>query len=62
MESLYMAVRYKDNQVLNIYSFAYLIFKNVQECCDDLNVKRPNIYNCCNGKQRSCRGYGLRYE
>lgn len=46
-----MAVRYKDNQVLNIYSFAYLIFKNVQECCDDLNVKRPNIYNCCNGKQ-----------
>lgn len=47
----------------NIDTFEIIkIYNNVQECCDDLNVKRPNIYNCCNGKQRSCRGYGLRYE
>lgn len=37
------------------------IYKNVQECCDDLQVARSNIYNCCNGKQKSCRGYGLKY-
>lgn len=39
----------------------YKTYKNVQECCDDLNVQRSNVYNCCNGKQNSCRGYGLRY-
>ena len=43
------------NEILHIYN-------NTQECCDDLNVKRPNVYNCCNGKQRSCKGFGLRYE
>lgn len=38
------------------------IYNNTQECCDDLKVARSNIYNCCNGKQKSCRGVGLRYE
>ena len=38
------------------------IYDNVEDCCSDLNVARTNIYNCCNGKQHSCRGYGLRYE
>ena len=38
------------------------IYKNVQECCDNLKVARTNIYNCCNGKQKSCRGVGLKYE
>ena len=38
------------------------IYENTQACCDDLNVKRPNVYACCNGKQKSCRGIGLKYE
>lgn len=38
------------------------IYNNVQECCDDLHVARSNIYNCCNGKQKTCKGYILRYE
>lgn len=38
------------------------IYNNTQECADDLNVARTNIYNCCNGKQKTCRGYILRYE
>ena len=38
------------------------IYNNTQECCDDLKVKRSNVYNCCNGKQKSCRGIGLKYE
>ena len=38
------------------------IYNNSMECSEDLNVARPNIYNCCNGKQTSCRGYILRYE
>lgn len=38
------------------------IYNNVQECCDDLTVARSNIYNCCNGKQKTCRGYKLKYE
>lgn len=38
------------------------IYNNTEECSEDLNVARPNIYNCCNGKQHSCRGYILRYE
>ena len=25
-------------------------------------VARSNVYNCCNGKQKSCRGYGLKCE
>ena len=37
-------------------------YQNVQECADDLNVARSNIYNCCNGKQKSCRGYILKYK
>lgn len=37
-------------------------YKNVQECCDDLKIARSNIYNCCNGKQQSCKGYILKYK
>lgn len=37
------------------------IYKNIQDCCDDLKVARSNVYNCCNNKQKSCRGYGLKY-
>jgi len=36
-------------------------YSNVDECCRDLHVVRSNIYNCCNHKQLSCRGVGLRY-
>lgn len=36
-------------------------YSNVNECCNDLHVARSNIYNCCNHKQLSCRGVGLRY-
>lgn len=45
----------KTNEVIKIY-------ENTQECCDDLNVARTNVYNCCNDKQKSCRGVGLKYE
>ena len=45
----------KTNEIIKIY-------ENTQECCDDLNVARTNVYNCCNGKQKSCRGVGLKYE
>ena len=38
------------------------VYENVEDCCKDLNVARANVYNCCNGKQHSCRGYGLRYK
>ena len=38
------------------------VYENVQECSDDLKVARSNIYNCCNGKQKTCKGYRLRYE
>ena len=37
-------------------------YNNTQECCDDLKVARTNVYNCCNGKQQSCRGYILKYK
>lgn len=37
------------------------VFENVEECARELNVARANIYNCCNGKQKTCRGYVLRY-
>ena len=37
-------------------------YPNVQECCDDLKVARTNIYNCCNGKQLTCREYKLKYK
>lgn len=37
-------------------------YDNVVECEKDLKVARSNIYNCCNGKQKSCRGYGLKYD
>lgn len=36
-------------------------YNNTQECCDDLHVQRPSVYNCCNGKQKSCKGFGLKY-
>ena len=38
------------------------IYANTKECKDDLKVARANIYNCCNGKQKSCKGYILKYE
>ena len=38
------------------------IYANTKECEDDLKVARSNIYNCCNGKQKSCKGYILKYE
>ena len=38
------------------------IYDNVEDCCNDLKVARSNVYNCCNNKQKSCRGYGLKYE
>jgi len=37
-------------------------YNNVQECCEDLHVARSNVYNCCNGKQLSCKGYILKYK
>lgn len=40
----------------------YKIYDNTQECCDDLRVSRSNVYNCCNGKQQTCKGLILRYE
>lgn len=39
----------------------YKIYNNTQECCDDLEIARSNIYACCNGKQQTCRGYNLEY-
>ena len=38
------------------------IYENTQACVEDLQVARSNIYNCCNGKQKSCKGYILKYE
>ena len=38
------------------------IYENTQACVEDLQVARSNIYNCCNGKQNSCKGYILKYE
>lgn len=37
-------------------------FQNVKECEEELGVARANIYNCCNGKQKSCKGYILKYK
>lgn len=37
------------------------IYENTDECARDLGVCRPNIYNCCSGKQKTCKGYILRY-
>ena len=37
-------------------------YKNSAECCKELKVAKTNIYNCCNGKQGSCRGFILRYK
>ncbi len=37
-------------------------YPNAQACSDDLHVQRANIYSCCNGKQKSCRGYILKYK
>lgn len=37
-------------------------YNNVEECSKELNVARSNIYNCCNGKQKSCKGYILKYS
>lgn len=39
----------------------FKVYQNVQECQDDLKVTRSNIYNCCNGKQKVCRGFILKY-
>lgn len=38
------------------------VYENTQACVEDLQVARSNIYNCCNGKQKSCKGYILKYE
>ena len=38
-----------------------VIYANVEECSKALNVARSNIYNCYNGKQKTCRGYILEY-
>ncbi len=37
-------------------------FKNVQECCDELKVCRTQVYNCCIGKAKTCKGYMLKYK
>lgn len=37
------------------------IFNDTEECSKELKVHRANIYNCCNGKQKSCRGLVLKY-
>lgn len=37
------------------------IFENIDECIEEFHIARTNIYNCCNGKQKSCRGFGFRY-
>ena len=37
-------------------------YENVMECAEDLMVSRSSIYNCCKGKQNTCKGYILRYE
>ena len=39
-----------------------IIYNDVDQCSKALNVTRTNIYNTCNGIQKSCRGFGLRYE
>ena len=36
-------------------------YDNVEECAKALNIARTNIYNCCNGKQKTCIGYILEY-
>lgn len=47
----------------NLLSGAIIkVYENIDECTAALNVKRSNVYSCCNGKQKSCRGFGLRYE
>lgn len=38
------------------------IYENSIECSKDLKVSRVNIYNCCNGKQKTCCGFILEYE
>ena len=37
-------------------------YENTEECAKDLKVSKTNIYNCCNGKQKSCKGYILKYK
>lgn len=53
--------RYKIEQYDLISNQTIKVYDNAQECAEELNVQRPNIYACCNGKQKSCRGFGLRY-
>ena len=38
------------------------VYKNAQDCCERFGVTRGVIYNTCNGKQKSCKGFGLRYK
>lgn len=42
------------NEILQVY-------ENTTQCSEDLNVARSNVYNTCNGKQKSCKGFGLKY-
>lgn len=44
----------KTNQTIHV-------FENINECTNTLHVARTNIYACCNGRQKSCRGFGFRY-
>lgn len=37
-------------------------FENVEHCASVLCVARANIYSCCNGRQKSCRGLILMYK
>lgn len=37
-------------------------YTNTEECAKDLGVARSNIYSCCKGKQKSCKGYIMKYK
>lgn len=43
------------NEIIKVYDTS-------QDCAEELMVNRSNIYATCKGKQKSCRGFGLRYE
>ncbi len=47
--------KYKDGRV-------YKIYDNTLECENDLNVSRSQIYNCCNKKSKTCKGFILEYN
>lgn len=55
-EHRYKIIKYDlaTNKILHIY-------ENSTECSNDLKVSRSNIYATCHGKQKSCKGFGLKY-